>query len=672
MPLKPFQIQDYARAALHDGLILAHDTGLGKGIAALVWPLLKVGWTAARLDPDPDSASEAESPSKARSEGGSVRPRLTPRGSILIVAPGGLHEQIRAEAKRVLGLTLTSLDSQATFKRLVCSNGKLSNGFYLTSYTQLGVNGSLPIGPKPKDGDPDDRPRNPTLADLCADTFDCVVIDEGTRLKGADTLIAEGVRTLRPKYRLVLTATPIKNRIPDFFYLAWCAAGGHDKATARFPYSRDDQAEFAATFSVSERNLTKEAIAMKLRKPSRFVKLTNQVCNIHRFWKLNGPITLRRRKADAGEQIPKKIRRVLRVPLGTRQAEVYKRHLDWKPKDKHGKPAIGAQLQALRIVASAPSSTLLPFPNRYLSESLIPKQSAALTLIAEILERGEQVIVFSAFHDPLDDLQRRLRRAGVRHYLLDGRLSEAQRGNLAAQFKKGPPPRGSASPLEHSAFSPQPFRHVPVLLASTECMSEGYSFHLCRNVIFLDYTWAADRMEQGDNRVHRLNSPADVNSYRIICDGTIYRRLESSLAEKSDSAELVLDGKLLGENPAEINLAELLQNAARDFAATGAKTIDESALEKDWPALRDRLERGYKAWSAEPKEAEPTAAKSSDDSPRRSPDLIATKTGPSIPAIPSTESANIIPVDFTKPAPTVPDADEPPSWLSNLLDWAKP
>jgi len=75
MPFKQFQIQDYARAALHDGLILAHDTGLGKGIAALVWPLLKLGFTAL----------------KHPSESGSSGPRLRPHGAILIVAPGGLH-----------------------------------------------------------------------------------------------------------------------------------------------------------------------------------------------------------------------------------------------------------------------------------------------------------------------------------------------------------------------------------------------------------------------------------------------------------------------------------------------------------------------------------------------------------------------------------------------------
>lgn len=50
LKLKPFQLQDLSRAALHDGLILGWDTGLGKTLAGFLWPLLKLGWT---LEPAP-------------------------------------------------------------------------------------------------------------------------------------------------------------------------------------------------------------------------------------------------------------------------------------------------------------------------------------------------------------------------------------------------------------------------------------------------------------------------------------------------------------------------------------------------------------------------------------------------------------------------------------------
>src|ERR1051325_6280364 len=233
----------------------------------------------------------------------------------------------------------------------------------------------FPVGPPPPGYDPlkpetDTRPKrrikcvySPSLADLCYSAFDGVVIDEGVKMKGEETLVGKGVRSMIPAYRLVLTATPIKNRLPDVFRLAWWASGGKQEAHARWPY-RDDPSErtkFAETFMVSERNLTKEAEAKESgkRKSSRFTKLTAEVCNVHRLWKLFGPIILRRRKQDAGVDIVPKIRKVIRCEMGTHQKKVYQYHLEAEYVDVNGNPAIGAQLQALRLAAADPSSPLL-------------------------------------------------------------------------------------------------------------------------------------------------------------------------------------------------------------------------------------------------------------------------------------------------------------------------
>jgi hypothetical protein len=128
-------------------------------------------------------------------------------------------------------------------------------------------------------------------------------------------------------------------------------------------------------------------------------------------------------------------------------------------------------------------------------------------------------------------------------------------------------------------------------------MSEGHSFSLCRNVILLCYSWAFDKFVQAINRIWRLDSPADVNVYAIICDGSIDRKLESNIYEKRDAAELVLDGHLLGENPVEVNLAELLQIAEKEFAAmSDGGTLDERELVKEWPALCTKLSAAARAW----------------------------------------------------------------------------
>jgi SNF2 family DNA or RNA helicase len=408
---------------------------------------------------------------------------------------------------------------------------------------------------------------------------------------------------------------------------------------------------------VSERNLTKEEKAKAGGEGSgggRFKKLTAEVCNVHRLWKLLGPIVLRRRKQDAGEAIVPRIRRVVRCEMGTLQQKVYRYHLETSYLDRHGEKAIGAQLQALRMAAANPSSEHLqpqfgspaepcpctrppnqpaddvaaaidiegvvaeapkpkkarprlpavpncprclgrggvPLPVRS-GQAYIPKMATTLTLIEEILARQEQVVVFSAFNDPLDNLSRWLDDAQVRHVKLDGRVSQKARGRHALLFKRG----RFASPTLDSGL--KTLDAIPVMLAGVECMAEGHSFHLANNVILIAYSWAYDKFKQALDRVHRMTSTKPVNVYVVLCTGTIDRKLESLVQDKGDAAELVLDGRLIGERTEEVNLAELLHIAHREFDADTA-TLDEGLLHAQWPALRDRLARAMHAWDAAP------------------------------------------------------------------------
>ena len=252
-------------------------------------------------------------------------------------------------------------------------------------------------------------------------------------MKGEETLVGRGVRSMTPRYRLVLTATPVKNRLPDIFRLAWWAVGGHAEAHARSSPTATNPPSAPAlprpSWSPSATSPRKPEAKRTARRPAagRFKKLTAEVCNVHRLWKLFGPIILRRRKQDAGEEIVPKVRKVIRCEMGTLQKKVYQYHLDADYRDVNGRPAIGAQLQALRIAAADPSSdhlvaqpgepadlrlrprqsiihtrhsiTPLPdlqrprLPSRCPHRSgtaYIPKAATVLTLIAEILERREQ------------------------------------------------------------------------------------------------------------------------------------------------------------------------------------------------------------------------------------------------------------------------------------------
>lgn len=568
--LKNFQLEDYSRAALHDGSIIAHDAGLGKSFSAMCFSMLKLG-----VD---------------------IGEYLALKGSCLLVAPGELHKQFIDEIGDIFCQRFVSIDSQETFlkyTKLDPQTGRrtIPNGFYITTYEQLGRNGV----DKPAEEDVSiGMEKNgfrcvysPCLADLAADTFDCVVVDEATKMKGDYSAIGMGVRIMRPKYRLVMTATPIKNRLQDIFWLCHWACGGHASATSRWPYNptAEDKGAFADEFQVAEDNLTKaEKARRETGKRKRFKKLTPQVTSVHKIWKLMAPIVLRRRKEDCGEDIVKMNKRVVRVPMGKEQSKVYEYHLKGEYLDINEKPALGAKFQALRQIATDPTTMNLRAVKSdcghatFKSDNAFtPKMASCLNLVSDIVKRGEQVVVFSAFNDSLDTVSRFLNDAGVKNMVLDGRTNNKVRGIHSATFKKG--------------------NEIPVILAGEESMAEGHSWHTCRNAIVFSYVYAMDKIEQAINRIHRINSPEDVNTFFLVADGSIDRRLEQLYDEKSNAAELVLDGGLRNQQVDEISVAELLMIAADEFSKNDtSKLVDEDILKESWPNLKQKLGQAYEEW----------------------------------------------------------------------------
>ena len=589
MPLKPFQIEDLARAALQDGAIIAWEPGMGKSLAAIAWPLVK----------------------KAR--------------RTLVVAPGSLHYQMMASAAKFFKISLRQIKNKEDFYRLKLDSPPPANGpprFYLTSYQALGLNEadewSESFGHK---GQP--RPNKllvkrrkvwcklhrvrydasagdsvgitshgitcvwePTMARIAQThgSFDCVVVDEGTRLQATESRIGASVRTLEPRYRLVLTGTPIKNRLESIFWLcAWAA--GH---TGRWPYESTDTAKerFADTFLQKERFLTKEEEAAKKSASRSITKRSARICSIHRLWKTLAPVIIRRRKADCGEEIAQKTVTPILVKPGTAQLAVYQYHLQNAPlagkkpgaKIAHRRTQVGMQITNLRLAALCPNAENLSLAKTGVKGTKrswtewTPKLYTTLQIIRECLASGKQVIVGSPFRDFSQTLQAKLVEAEVASVLLDGDTSPEQRGLLADDFKQG--------------------KHA-VLIAGLKAMGEGHSFENCAHLVLPGLSYAYDENEQFIHRIWRLTSPGPVNIYPIVMEGSIDQNLHEIFTEKGDAANLAIDGRLFTEPTADIDMEWLIKEAMRIFKAD-VKTEDEEILMAQWEVtLARQLRHAY-------------------------------------------------------------------------------
>jgi superfamily II DNA or RNA helicase len=589
MPLKPFQIEDLARAALQDGAIIAWEPGMGKSLAAIAWPLVK----------------------KAR--------------RTLVVAPGSLHYQMMASAAKFFKISLRQVKDKEDFFRLKLDSPPPANGpprFYLTSYQALGLNEadewSETFGhkgqPRPNKllvkrrkawcklhrvrydanaGDSIGSTHNgitcvwePTMARIAQThgSFDCVVVDEGTRLQATESRIGASVRTLEPRYRLVLTGTPIKNRLESIFWLcAWAA--GH---TGRWPYESTDAAKerFADTFLQKERFLTKEEEAAKKSASRSITKRSARICSIHRLWKTLAPVIIRRRKADCGEEIAQKTVTPILVKPGTAQLAVYQYHLQNAPlagkkpgaKIAHRRTQVGMQITNLRLAALCPNAENLSLAKTGVKGAKrswtewTPKLFTTLQIIRECLASGKQVIVGSPFRDFSQTLQAKLIESEVASVLLDGDTSPEQRGLLADEFKQG--------------------KHA-VLIAGLKAMGEGHSFENCAHLILPGLSYAYDENEQFIHRIWRLTSPGPVNIYPIVMEGSIDQNLHEIFTEKGDASNLAIDGRLFTEPTADIDMEWLIKEAMRIFKAD-VKTEDEEILMAQWEVtLARQLRHAY-------------------------------------------------------------------------------
>ena len=426
--------------------------------------------------------------------------------------------------------------------------------------------------------------------------FDCVVLDEATMIQG-DSKMSKGVTLLNPEFRMLMTGTPAKNRVESIFTLAWWAAGGNNSPSARWPYAPDGKETFAKQHLEVDRFLTREedkAIKENRRRSSiRIQRTSARVCNVQRLWRLLAPVTLRLRKSDFGEAIVGKTLRPIEVPMGAAQAAVYREHLANRPKAPAGQPttklsglsSIGMQLTNLRIASLCPDSPSLgevisnAHPSRLKSWTpWTPKLATVLSLISELMDQGEQVMVGSPFTRFNQTLHSLLLDAGVSALLLDGDTSPAARGALAQGFKT---------------------QHNSVLIAGYESMGRGHSFENCAHLIAVGYPWAYDVFAQYVDRIWRLNSPRAVTVYPIITEGSIEVRMRDYFNDKADTAQLMLDGKLFPETVDDIDPERLLAEAFDVFKNATTNLTEESTLEAAWPKLAKRLgwsQERYREW----------------------------------------------------------------------------
>jgi SNF2 family DNA or RNA helicase len=148
------------------------------------------------------------------------------------------------------------------------------------------------------------------------------------------------------------------------------------------------------------------------------------------------------------------------------------------------------------------------------------KLAATAALVAELLGRGEAVVVFTAFVATAIALHRQLGRGGDGGPLV-GAVPPPRRQRLVDAFQAG---------------------HSPVLIATFGTGGLGFTLHRARHVVLIERPWTPGDAEQAEDRCHRIGMGAALSSHWMQLGGAD-RLVDDLIASKAERISLLLEGR---------------------------------------------------------------------------------------------------------------------------------
>lgn len=400
-----------------------------------------------------------------------------------------------------------------------------------------------------------------------------VIIDEGTKIKSNDSLMSLSVRGIRARFKLLLTGTPIKNYIPDAFWLLWWALGNR---SVKFPFDyQGGYMKFAKEFAVSEYTLDDDG-----RKNSSG-RILPEVTNLSILWRLLCSSIIRRRKEETGEElVPRKLVPVI-CPLGTEQLRMYQDWLDGfaryfiethpdlpicaYPNLVERSSAILGQLWKLEFSSVLPEAE----PDAYYPRGVnwTPANLKVLELAEEHAKQGDKVLIGSSLMAYGPWVAAQLTGKGVKAV----HITEESDGKYQTK-----PPSKRAAIVEQ-------FRNdsASVLCASVYSMQLGHNLDTANVVILRGLPWDYSTFDQFIARAHRLTSKRAVTIYIVMTEGTVDTRKWVLINQKGAASQLAIDGTLFHQDTERIDLQQVLDELKRK-GISSESTIPEEQIRMQW------------------------------------------------------------------------------------------
>lgn len=325
--------------------------------------------------------------------------------------------------------------------------------------------------------------------------WDLIILDEGQRIKNWETKTSQTTKSLRSPFALVLSGTPLENRLDDLYSIV----------------------EF-----IDDRRL---GPAFRFFNTYRVVDEKGKVLgykNLDELRKKLKPVLLRRTRKGVMSELPPRTTELRRIPPTEEQISIHngqRKIIQSIISKRYISEMDLLRLQkALLICRMAANST-------FLVDKEPPGYSSKLDEIDILLdqllsEQDRKIVLFSEWTTMLGLIEPFLRRRDLRYVRLDGSVPQKKRQALMHEFQKYPDCR---------------------LFITTNAGSTGLNLQAANTVINVDLPWNPAVLEQRISRAHRMGQKNPVQVFILVTEETIEENLLGTLSAKHELAMAALD-----------------------------------------------------------------------------------------------------------------------------------
>ncbi len=324
--------------------------------------------------------------------------------------------------------------------------------------------------------------------------WDTVILDEAQAIKNPASQTAKASRLLVARNRLALTGTPIENHLGELGSLFEFLNPG---LLGRLPRLE------ALNGSRAPSKDELEHIAEDMR-----------------------PFILRRTKAQVLPDLPPKTEQVLLCNLRPPQRELYdKVRASYQAsllEQVEKKGVSGSAIQVLEALLRLRQIACHPgLVNKSWEEAGSAKLEALFEQVAEVLDEGHKLLIFSQFTKLLGYVREHLDAEEVPYAYLDGQTRK--RGEVVERFQNDP--------------------ECNLFLVSLKAGGTGLNLTAAGYVFLLDPWWNPAVEAQAIDRTHRIGQTQPVFAYKMIASDTVEEKILELQTSKRKLADAILEGE---------------------------------------------------------------------------------------------------------------------------------